>query len=127
MVSARVKLARGTWALPGGKLEFWEKLSDCARRELLEETGLIAKKVKFLQLINDMREEDESHCVHLQFLAEDTNGDPKLMEPNKCYGWEWFPLDNLPENIFIGHQKFFPALRDNLTVVDGEDTLLRQS
>ncbi len=30
----------GTWATPGGHLEFGESVKACATRELLEETGL---------------------------------------------------------------------------------------
>ena len=33
----------GTWTMPGGKVEFMEKLVDAAKRELEEETGYCAK------------------------------------------------------------------------------------
>lgn len=31
---------QGTWTMPGGKVEFMEKLIDAAKRELEEETSL---------------------------------------------------------------------------------------
>lgn len=27
-------------------------------------------------------------------------GEPKLLEPDKCEGWQWFDWDSLPEPLF---------------------------
>src|SRR3989344_1542228 len=106
----RGKLGGGYWGLPGGKLEFYESLVDCAKKELREETGLTCDKMTFLHLINDpCPTTDESHWIHIEFLAENAIGEPELKEPEKCSGWEWFDLSNLPKDIFLGHRKSIPT------------------
>lgn len=34
---------KGSWSVPGGRLDFGETIADCAAREVLEETGVTAK------------------------------------------------------------------------------------
>ena len=93
-----------TWGLPGGHLEYGEGMKEAAARELKEEVGLEASELSFAGLINDVREDE--HYLQVGFSAKDTgNKDPILKEPERCYEWKWFDLDNLPQEIFPGHNK----------------------
>ncbi|MFA6445801.1 MAG: NUDIX domain-containing protein [Candidatus Paceibacterota bacterium] len=107
----------GSWGLPGGKLEFMEHLIAGAKRELEEETSLIAD-LAFENIVNDPCDVDSTHFLHINFLANNIIGEPKLMEPNKCYEWKYFSLDDLPEPIFIGHKKIIPAFIEKTVFID---------
>jgi 8-oxo-dGTP diphosphatase len=93
----------GTWHMPGGHLEFGESLEGCARREVLEETGLNIKNPRFAAVTNDMFEEGK-HYITLFMLSEWESGEPMVMEPEKAESWEWFSWDNLPEPLFLPMQ-----------------------
>jgi 8-oxo-dGTP diphosphatase len=98
-------VGEGEWGLPGGHLEYHENMEDAAARELLEETSLVAGKLTFVNIVNDNKRNDGGHYVQVGFKAEDLKGEVKLMEPERCSEWKWFPLNALPENIFFGHKK----------------------
>lgn len=102
----------GEWGLPGGHLETGENMIDAARRELVEETSLKANKFSFVNLVNDPN--TFKHYIQVGFLAEEVGGDVTLLEPDKCSGWEWFPLDALPEVIFSGHRKQIELFKDKM-------------
>ncbi|OQD81223.1 hypothetical protein PENANT_c029G02190 [Penicillium antarcticum] len=53
----------GTWALPGGHLEFGESFETCAEREVLEETGQKISNVRFLTAVNSLLGEENKHYV----------------------------------------------------------------
>lgn len=81
----------GTWALPGGHLEFGESHFVCAERETLEETGLHVKALKVVGVTNDMFHDLGKHYVTLFVACElvDPSEKPQIMEPEKCEVWQW--------------------------------------
>lgn len=94
---------QGTWTMPGGKVKFMEKLIDAAKRELEEETSLIANKLDLLCISDDMT--DTAHYVTVGFIVREYKGEVKTMEPETILEWKWFPLNNLPENLYNPSKK----------------------
>lgn len=97
----------GFWSLPAGHIKYNETLEEACRRELKEETGMKAKNFRFLGVRNQRvfkapSGELSGHHIIFGFKAVSPKGMPKLMEPEKCYGWQWFSLNNLPHPLFPG-------------------------
>jgi 8-oxo-dGTP diphosphatase len=104
----------GTWTMPGGKLDFQEKLVDCALREVFEETGirLDSQNMEVLAIQDDIV--PDNHFVTIGFLCKNSEGDPKIMEPDEITKWEWFGLDNLPKPIFPPSEKLIKKFLKNI-------------
>lgn len=90
----------GTWAPPGGHLEFRESVEQCASREVLEETGLHIESVAPGPFTNDAFAPENKHYVTLFVVATSTSGEPQLREPTKCSAWQWFRWSELPQPLF---------------------------
>ncbi|RKP04406.1 NUDIX hydrolase domain-like protein, partial [Thamnocephalis sphaerospora] len=87
----------GTWQLPGGHLEFGETPENCAKREVLEETGLCVDSVTTITCTNDPMPAEGKHYVTVftRAVCIDADPVPQLMEPEKCTEWRWTTMRQL--------------------------------
>lgn len=90
----------GNWAPPGGHLEFGESPIQCAKRELLEETGLSLLSARESSVTNDVFTKDDKHYLTV-FVEGNVEGEALILEPDKCTEWRWFDWDNLPSPLFL--------------------------
>ncbi|KAL4893987.1 NUDIX hydrolase domain-like protein [Aspergillus ambiguus] len=116
----------GTWALPGGHLEFAESFEECAAREISEETSLEVRDIHYITATNDVMQVENKHYVTIFVGAHvtDEKQEARIMEPEKCDKWEWVTLDELRGfyeaynsaekegtlNSFEGRRLFIPIL-----------------
>lgn len=91
----------GTWAPPGGHLEFGESIEDCALREVAEEAGIKVKPIESKAFTNDIFEKEQKHYITLFMVCDFISGTPKLLELEKCEKWEWFSWNDLPKPLFV--------------------------
>ncbi len=91
----------GQWGFPGGKMEYLESFNATALREIEEECGpeLKIKNLQVCSVIN-LTEYAPKHYLDIGMSAEWVEGDPVVMEPDKCSEWKWFDVWNLPDNLF---------------------------
>lgn len=103
----------GTWGLPGGHLEFQEKIIEAVHRELIEEIGVDfpINDIFLTTIVDDIDKNSDRHYIHCSFEVKYDGQEIKLMEPDKCSEWKFFDLQTLPE-IFPPH---IPILKNYLS------------
>ncbi|HRY59932.1 MAG TPA: NUDIX domain-containing protein [Patescibacteria group bacterium] len=89
----------GEYAFPGGHFEYGESFENSILREVAEECGIKIKNLRF-QMVSNFKNYMPKHYVHIGFLADWESGDPQLLEPEKCEGWIWYDIDDLPSPLF---------------------------
>lgn len=110
-------LGDGEFSCPGGHLEYGESLEAAARREMMEECSLEVGELKFLYVFNKIAYPPK-HIVFIVFQADWISGEPQNLEPEKCHGWDWYPVDDLPQPLVYSMRFLKEALETGRACFD---------
>jgi 8-oxo-dGTP diphosphatase len=88
------------WAIPGGFVDYGERLSDAAVREAREETSLEVSLVALLGCYSDPRRDARRHTISTVFIAR-ADGQPVAADDAAATGV--FTRDQLPAPLCFDH------------------------
>jgi len=89
--------SRGRWALPGGVVELGETVEEALAREVLEETGILARPEKLLTVFDSIVKDDGGrvryHYVLSEYLCTLLGGE--LRASSDVGQARWVPVEEL--------------------------------
>jgi len=87
-------------AAAAGHVERGETAYDAAHREALEELDVTGIDLTFVTAMHRTAHADPiDERIDFFFTARAWAGAPRVVEPQKCAGLQWFPLDALPDPV----------------------------
>ena len=87
----------GTWTLPAGKVKTGETLFQAAKRKVKSEVNLYIDSLDVVSVADDINE--FAHFLTIGILAKEYKGTIDLGNTEEHVKFDWFDLDNLPENL----------------------------
>jgi len=104
----------GCWNLPGGKVDFGERVEDAVKREIAEEIDVDIEILRPLAL-TEMIGIDDQHWISLVYLARIVSGEPRNREPAKHEAIVWADIDAPPEPLALAARDAIRALKEQRT------------
>lgn len=97
------------WAIPGGFVDYGEKLVDSAIREAKEETCVDIEIIDSLGIYDDPDRDPRQHVISVVFIAT-TSQTPKPADDAK--NLKLFTLDELPDDLVFDHNKILDDFKE---------------
>lgn len=107
----------GYWGLPGGLMDLGESFEEVAKREVLEETGLVVENLKLLNVFSGSEyylkvpNGDELYSVTAVYYTKDVRGDMKI-DYSESEKMQYFSMNNLPNELTDEYRGFIEQYID---------------
>jgi len=89
----------GNYSFPAGHLDGNETLEDAIVREVKEEIDVNIEKQNLTLEHLIHRNADDSERIDFFYIVKNWEGEPRIIEKDKCDELKWVNKDDLPENI----------------------------
>ena len=87
----------GNYSVPAGHIDGEERATSAMLREAKEEAGIDISEGQ-LRMVHVMHRKSEQERIDFFFEATEWQGEPRIMETNKCDDLRWFSVSRLPPN-----------------------------
>ena len=101
----------GLWVLPGGQVEYGEKVEEAVKREMKEELGISVRIKKLIGVYSNPKRDPRRHTVSVVYLLSKQKG--KICLNEEASEFKYFSLKNLPQKIGFDHRKIIKDFRKN--------------
>ena len=89
LIERGIEPFKGRWALPGGFMRMDETITECARRELLEETGVDIEFVEQFNTFSSVDRDPRERVVTVAHYALVRKSDYKVMAGDDAVKAKW--------------------------------------
>jgi len=98
LIQRKYEPFKGGWALPGGHVEYDERVEDAMAREAKEETGFDVEPIRIVGIYSKPGRDPRGHYITVAYLVRVKGG--KAKPGDDAQETWWWPLDDLPEMAF---------------------------
>lgn len=111
LVKRDIEPFQGFWVLPGGHVDYNEKVEQAIKREMKEELGVMVEIKNLVGVYSDPERDPRYHSVSVAYELKKRPGEISLND--EAGAFDFFHPDNLPYKMGFDHRKIIKDWKNN--------------